>query len=86
MKDKASKSEKSDRDDVGDTNDEGKKRENITSNLRVHVAKRKRHASSCNKCDFETKNEGKLTDHVAKQRAKKVLMTRVKQAQISKLI
>ena len=42
MKDKASKSEKSDRDDIGDTNDEGKIRENITSNLSVHVAKHKR--------------------------------------------
>ena len=53
------------------TNDEG--------NLRVHVAKHKRHASSCNNCNFETKTEGNLTDHVAKQRAKKVLMTSVKQ-------
>ena len=60
------------------TNDEGKISENITSNLRVHVAKHKRHASSCNNCNFETKTEGNLTDHVAKQRAKKLLMKRVK--------
>ena len=26
------------------------------------------HASSCKKCDFETKTEGKLTDHVVKHR------------------
>ena len=44
------------------------KRANIASNLKENVAKQERHASSCNKCNFETKTKGKLTDHVVKHR------------------
>ena len=33
------------------------------------MAKHKSHASSCHKYNFETKNEGKLTNHVAKHRS-----------------
>ena len=37
--------------------------------MKEHVAKHERHASSCYKCNFETKTLGKLTDHVAKHRS-----------------
>ena len=30
------------------------------------------HASSCKKCNFETKTECKLTDHVAKHRCQEI--------------
>ena len=40
--------------------------ENTKPKMKEHVAKHESHASSCYKCNFETKTLGKLTDHVAK--------------------
>ena len=42
---------------------------NTTAKMKEHVAKHERHASSCYKCNFETKTLGKLTDHVGKHRS-----------------
>ena len=35
-------------------------------NLKEYVAKQETHASYCQKCNYKTKTEGKLTNHVAK--------------------
>ena len=43
---------------------------NTTAKMKEHVAKHERHASSCYKCNFETKTLGKLMDHVAKHKTK----------------
>ena len=42
---------------------------NTKAKMKEHVAKHEKHASSCYKCNFETKTLGKLTDHVAKHRS-----------------
>ena len=46
----------------------GLTRANIASNLKENVAKQESHASSCNKCNFETKTKGKMADHMGKYR------------------
>ena len=59
--------------DIFENGDKAKDTENAenetkmnTAKMKEHVAKHERHASSCYKCNFETKTLGKLTDHVAK--------------------
>ena len=69
--------------DIFDDSDKGKEPENdenetkmntadrnTTAKMKEHVAKHERHASSCYKCNFETKTLGKLMDHVAKHKSK----------------